>query len=222
MDIVQYIVQNYPELPTQFLGGAKDVLIGIVILLIGLVMAWFFGAVTRWALNQLGVDSKIKKLKLEKGLIGFTVAGLAKIFVEVLVFLAFATSAAVYFHLPGLVTLCETAFFVTAEILKAAVIILITMLIAEFVSNMIKGSKITLANTWGIVVEVLVAVIGVTIAMNSVSFVNASILNSIITVFALGVALAFGLAIGLAFGLGGKDTVAEVLKKKKKMVDELI
>lgn len=221
-DIVQHLMATYPTLWNQFLLSAKDILIGLAILIVGAVLAWIFGRVTQWAVHQLEIDKRIKKQKLHKGLLGFTVAGIAKIYVEVLVFLAFLTSAVVYFHLPGLNAFAATAFFVTAELLKATLIIVATLLIGEYISNKIKASKITFANTWGIFVEVLIAVIGITIALDSITFVKAEILGSIVTVFAQGVALAFGLGLGLAFGLGGKDVVASVLKKRKAHIEEIV
>lgn len=220
-DIVSTLLTQYPYLGDRLISGAIDVGIGIVILIIGSVVAWVLGILTAWAVNKLEIDKRIKEYNLHKGLLGFTITGISKIFVEVLVFLAFAVSAARYFHLPGLVTFTHSAMLVTAELLKATIIIIVTLLIGEYVSNNIKKSKITMAKTWGIVVEVLIAIIGVTIALNSVKFLNAIVLNNVVTAVVQGLALGVGLAIGLAFGLGAKDAIADVLKKKKKTLEEL-
>ena len=222
-DITAYL----QTLGVGFTTTLVDLLIGTVLIAIGAIVAWVLGTITKYALDKMGVDAWLKKHKIEKGMIGFSVSGLAKLFVELIVFFAFAASASqMYYPLPGLTQLLYKAENVVCELLKFSVILFSGLLAAEDVSNRIKASKISFANFWGTLTEVFLALITLSIALNSLTFLNYNaIIERLITIIMWGVVgfvIAIGLGVGIAIGLGGKDIVKDILKKKKSYFENLI
>ncbi|MCD6279970.1 hypothetical protein J7J26_04355 [Candidatus Micrarchaeota archaeon] len=215
------------NLGQQFAFSAVNIAMGIIVIAIGAIVAWILGVITRYAINLLKVDEKIKKHKLEKGLLGFKVSELAKLFVELIVFFAFAASASyMYFPFPALTELLYNGLNVSKELLVFAVVIFSGLLIAEYVSNRIKDSKISFAKTWGTLVEIFIALISLSVALNSLTFLNYNeIIDKLIVIFMwaiAGFAVALGLGFGIAIGLGGKDMVRSILKKKQAQFEKLI
>ncbi len=195
----------------------------IIVLIIGLIIAWIFKLIVEKIINILKIDELLRKVGVEKY---FDRAGLnmkSGLFVGELVywFFVFVTVLAVsdILSLLGLSAFLNEVLMYFPNIIVAALILLAAIIIANFLRGLVKASvksaKLFSAKFLGSLVWWATVVFVFFAALLQLGIAT-SIISSIITGFIAMLALAGG----LAFGLGGRDYAAHLIQLMREHTED--
>ena len=202
------------ELPASVI---PNIVISVAILLIG----WIVGSLLKHVLCSVFralpfFDESLRNMGLEKitkraGIrvnLGEFFGGIAKVFV---IFIALVASL----DFLGLKSVSE--FFANEvlgyipNVFSAALIIVIGLIAANFVSKLVAGSSQAAKVSGGVAAKVTqwaIVVFSALIALNELG-----VANEIIQSMVVGIIAAISLALGLAFGLGGQQAASDFLNR---------
>ncbi len=195
----------------------------LIIFFIGLIIATGIGELIERIIDALKIDKLLEKMGFKKFTdraeikldSGFFVGQLSKW----LIILAFLSATLSYLHLDAFADFIRSIVAYLPNVIVAVVILLITVLIAEFISKFAKagaeGFGLKMANFTSALVKWTIYIIGFLTAIDKLG-VPTVYLNNVFT----GIIIMFALAGGIAFGVGGKDVAAEILQSLKQQVKE--
>ena len=108
------------------------------------------------------------------------------------------------------------------SLFQGIIVIVGVLFIASYVTNTIKRQKTLFAEELSFVLKLLIAYVGVILAL-PLFLPNLApqimVLERLLELFMSALFVAFGLAVGLGFGLGIKDAVAKSAKKHQHVFD---
>ena len=220
VDFLSSNTQEILQLPLEFIPKFAA---AIVLLLIGWILGWLlervmesvFGTFTFFdeTLKGVGLEEVTKRAGMRVSLGKFFGVTL-KVFV-IFIFLAAALDVL------GLDAvnefLIDRVLDYIPSVISAALVVVIGLVVARFVSNLVAGasraanvdgglaSKIT---KWSIVVLAVLVAVG-----------ELGIANEIVQSMVVGFIAAASLALGLAFGLGGQDAAADFLNRVRNDIE---
>jgi hypothetical protein len=190
-------------------------LIGIIILLIGIIIASVVKRVIIEVLTALKVETYLKRYGVPEARREFTwtnvLAEIARWFVIVL----FLIPTADIWGLPQVTVVLNTFLLYLPNVFVAAIIGLVGLVFARLASDVV------LASTQGLSVDASRTISSVTRVAITI-FVLLAVLNQLgvaqdlVRILFTGVVAMIALAGGIAFGLGGQGTAKEVLDNVKK------
>ena len=195
-----------------------SVIIAVIVFALGWVCASILGrAMTHFiavlridnALHKAGLDTVSERAGVRISLAGF-LGGVVKWFVVV----AFTLASAEILQLTQVTQLLRDILMYIPQVIIAAIVLVIAMLVGDFVSKVIshsvkatglKGEFAAKVAKWSIII-----VGGVFPALTQLR-----IAQGLVEVLFTGVVFALSLSIGLAFGLGGRDAAARAIERMK-------
>ncbi len=194
----------------------------VIIAVIVFALGWAFGTVLGHAVNHLisvlRIDNALHRAgfdKLsEKAGIRVSVAGFLGGITKWLVVVAFTIASAEILGLTQVTQLLRDILVYIPQVIIAAIILVVAMLLGDFVSRLVshsvkatgmKGEFAAQMSKWAIVI-----VGGVFPALTQLR-----IAQGLVEVLFTGVVFAISLALGLSFGLGGRDAAAQAIEKVK-------
>jgi hypothetical protein len=194
----------------------------VILAVIIFTAGWGFGAVLGRAIEHLvsvlRVDRALHRAGFdslsEKAGIRISVAGFFGGVVKWGVIIAFTLTSAEVLGLTQVTQLLRDVLVYIPQVIIAAVILVIAMLLGDFVSKIvahsvkatgIKGDFAAQMTKWAIVI-----VGGVFPALTQLR-----IAQGLVEILFTGVVFALSLALGLSFGLGGRDAAARAIEKVK-------
>ena len=194
----------------------------VIIAVIIFALGWAFGTVLGRAVDHLVTVLRIDRalhragfdVLSERAGVRVSVAGFLGGIVKWLVVVAFTIASAEILGLSQVTQLLRDILVYIPQVIIAAVILVISMLLGDFVSRLVSHSvKATGMNgdlaaqmsKWAIVI-----VGGVFPALTQLR-----IAQGLVEVLFTGVVFAVSLALGLSFGLGGRDAAARAIEKMK-------
>jgi len=105
------------------------------------------------------------------------------------------------------------------NVIVAALVLLIGVLVARFLEGLVRGSvkaaQLASANVLGSITKWAVLIFSLLVALNQLR-----VADEIIRIVIIGIVAAGALALGLSFGLGGKSHAEEVIAKMRRHVGE--
>ena len=200
-----------------------NVLGAILILLIGWLVAWLLEKLVDQVIRIVGLQSLSEKVKLEDGLkkIGIKkdFSGLVAAFVKWVIIIVAFLAAAEALKLNQVVDFLNNILGFVPNVVAAAAILLIGVVLAEFLANVIasvtKGIEVGYADLLGVLVRwsiIVFTFLAVLVQLNVASYLIQTLFTGFVALIAI--------AGGLAFGLGGKDSAAEFINKVKKDIQK--
>ena len=194
----------------------------VIIAIIVFALGWGFGAVLGRAVDHIVTALRIDRALHQAGFdrlsekagIRVSVAAFLGGVVKWSVVIAFTLASAEILGLSQVTQLLRDILVYIPQVIIAAVILVIAMLLGDFVSRLVSHSvKATGMNgdlaaqmaKWAIVI-----VGGVFPALTQLR-----IAQGLVEVLFTGVVFAISLALGLSFGLGGRDAAARAIEKMK-------
>lgn len=206
---LQTLGDRFGQLVDGLAARLPETLFALVVLLLGVLLAYFVGERVRQLSERLGIGEAVASTALGEAvdaegvdlLVGYLVLGYI-----VLLSALLATSIAGF---PVLNRIAAGLFSYAPQLVAAVLVLLAGAVVAEFAGRVVRGSTVTdgFAPLFAAVVKALVYVVAVTIALDTAG-VSTTIVETFAASLAQGLALAIALALGLAFGLGGKEYVA--------------
>ena len=194
----------------------------VIIAVIVFALGWVFGSVLGRAVAHLiailRIDNALHKAGLDvvsdRAGIRVSLAGFLGGTVKWLVIVAFTIASAEILGLTQVTQLLRDILMYIPQVIIAAIVLVMAMLIGDFVSRLVnhsvkatgmKGDFAAKVSKWSIII-----VGGVFPALTQLR-----IAQGLVEVLFTGVVFAIALSVGLAFGLGGRDAAARFLEKVK-------
>ena len=222
--IEQNIVAQMPTLTANFVEGFFALLLLVIISIIGYIIARILGHFLKYGLHKLELEKRMKELHLHNALFGFTLTGIAALFLEIWVFLVFLGIGAEVSNIGFLMNVSTQALgYVSSNLITGTAIMVTALLIGDYITDRIKRSKLNFANPIAVVIEVFIAYNALVIALPVlVPLADTSLLVNSATLAIGAVFLALGLGFAIAIGLGAKDMVKAIAKKKQQKIEKLL
>lgn len=199
------------------LGIIPAIIVALIVFILGVLIAGILGRLVTELAQAIKLDAVLTQTGLREALhrggIDMNAGKFIGGFIKWVVILAFLVTSL------EIVGLTQVTLFLTdilgyvPQVIAAAIIIVVTAVIAEFLKKLVAGS--TRAAALGgaefsaSVAKATVWVFGVIVALQELGLPTA-LFQIVITGVIAGLALAFG----LSFGLGGRDTAARIIEKK--------
>jgi hypothetical protein len=194
----------------------------VIIAVIIFGLGWIFGTILGRAVDHLvtvlRVDKALHRAGFdqlsEKAGIRVSVAAFLGGVIKWLVVVAFTIASAEILGLTQVTQLLRDILVYIPQVIIAAVILVIAMLLGDFVSRLVShsvkatgmnGEMAAQMSKWAIII-----VGGVFPALTQLR-----IAQGLVEVLFTGVVFAISLALGLSFGLGGRDAAAKAIEKMK-------
>lgn len=194
----------------------------VIIAVIVFALGWAFGTVLGRAVEHLisafRIDRALHKAGFdtlsEKAGVHISVASFGGGITKWLVIVAFTVASAEILGLSQVTQLLRDILVYIPQVIIAAVVLVISILIGDFVSRLVshsvkatgmKGELAAQMSKWAIII-----VGGVFPALTQLR-----IAQGLVEVLFTGVVFAVSLALGLSFGLGGRDAAARAIEKVK-------
>ena len=191
---------------------------GLVILIVGLIVASIAGKLVRKLIDYSKVDSLMKKLKIKEELeslgfhfnLGTVVGKIVKWFFIVATLIAIAD----VLNIPQITQFLEKVVLYIPNVLVAVVILAIGIIAGRLAHETIKkGADTFKMSSYVGNILATVAKWSVVIFAGMAALVQLGVASSMIQILFTGLVAMAALAGGLAFGLGGKKKAEEVIQK---------
>ena len=191
-----------------------DVANGLIVLLIGYLIARIVGWLVHLVLTRAGLDDLSERRGIVSGLrglgIGLVPSRLIAQTVFVLLFLSFAITAVRLMHFETVAQLLERLLDFLPNVIAAVVVFLLGSMVARLAGNWVSliaaAGGLDYARQLGSLVQYVVTLFVMVLALGVLG-IQVGLLITAITIM-IG---AFGLAIGLALGLGARSIVYHIL-----------
>lgn len=190
-------------------------LIGIVILLIGIILASFVKRIIIEVLNALKVETYLKRYGIPEARKEFNWTNILAEIARWFVIILFLIPTADIWGLPQVTVILNTFLLYLPNVFVAAIIGLVGLVFARL------SADVVLASTRGLSADASRTIASVTRVAITV-FVLLAVLNQLgvaqdlVRILFTGVVAMIALAGGIAFGLGGQGTARDVLDDVKK------
>jgi small-conductance mechanosensitive channel len=211
---VQVVVNQLIQVVTDIINFIPRLLSGLIVLLIGYVIAAIIRWMLRFILKRLRFDAWIDQRGLGDALRGLGIArplsDVAAQIVFILVILSFTITATRLMGLEPVAVVLEQILTYLPSAVAALIVFLAGSIAARIVGDVVNmiasGSGIGYSGRVGRLVQYLITIFVAVLALSTLGVETAVLITSI-TVFLA----AFGLALGLALGLGARQIVYQIL-----------
>jgi len=191
-----------------------DVVNGLIVLLMGYLIARIVGWLVRIMLRKAGLDDLSERRGIASGLrglgIGLTPSRLIGQTVFGLLFLSFAITAVRLMRFETVAILLERLLDFLPNVIAALVVFLVGSMVARLAGNWVSliaaAGGLDYARRLGSLVQYVVTLFVMVLALGVLG-IEVGLLVTAITI----IIAAFGLAIGLALGLGARTIVYHIL-----------
>ena len=203
-------LESVRDVMANLVGYLPTLLAGLILLVLGVIVAWIVAKLTVRVLIFLRLDRVVTRMgwgrALEKGDVRHSLFGLFGTVLGVLLFLVFLENAVVIWKLTVLSQLLERLVLLIPQLIIAAVILLIGWSVATAVSRSVHRAlaqeEFERARFAGKVVHAAILVLASAIALVELDIAVAIVTGAFLIAFG-----ALALCFVLAFGLGSKRAV---------------
>ncbi len=194
----------------------------VVIAVIIFALGWAFGSILGRAVahlvSVLRIDNALHKAGFDKlserAGVHISLAGFLGGIIKWLVVVAFTIASAEILGLTQVTQLLRDILVYIPQVLIAAIVLVIAMLVGDFVARLVDHSTRGIGMRGHFAAQVakwsIIIVGGIFPALTQLR-----IAQGLVEVLFTGVVFALSLALGLAFGLGGRDAAAKAIEKMK-------
>ncbi len=216
---VDLLTDSFVNLWNGFLDFLAKFIPALIIFIAGWFIAVIIGQVIAKVIRALPIDSVLEQLGLKNVLekagvkldTGKFIGGLVKWYIIIAVFLATTD----ILELTAVTAFLQTVLNYIPNIIVSALILVATVLVANFLQKSTKASMeaadLHHSNFVAAVVKWAIWIFGILATLSQLGIAQA-LVGSII----YGIIAMLAIAAGLAFGLGGKEFAADILDKLRK------
>ena len=199
-----------------FIGFLPTLLAALIVFIIGWLIAIFLGKVANRIIRTIKLDILLAKLGFAKALAKAKLKLDSGKFFEELVkwffIIVFLMAAVDILGLQEVTLFLRTILYYLPNVIIAAIVLLIAVIVANFMYKLVKASAstagLTSSGAVAAIVKWAILIFGFVVALTQLG-----IATTLIHTIVIGVIAMFALAGGLAFGLGGKDAAARFLER---------
>lgn len=210
----QIVIDALTKIITDIINFIPNLVNGLIILIIGYLIARLVRWILATVLWRLKIDPLIERTGITGSLRGLGVkTSISQIIAQTifaLLLLSFLITATRLMGLEAVARVLEQVLSFLPNLIAATIIFMLGGVAAQFVGNLVAtvgaASGISYAGRVGRIIQYMISLFVVVLALGQLG-VDTSILVTAITI----VIAAFGLAFGLALGLGARGVVYNVL-----------
>lgn len=203
----------------RFVNFLPNLIGAAIIIVVGWIVGMIVAIIIDRLLRIIGLQTLFEKAKVEdilkKGNVGKDATALLASLAKWIIYLVAFVAAANTLRLPDVANFLDKILAYVPQVVAAGLILLIGLVVAHFLSNVIKGSLLAaglaMADAVALVVRYSIIIFAFLAALSQLGLAQ----NMISTLF-LGVIAFLAIAGGLAFGLGGKDAAQDLIDKVRK------
>lgn len=215
----QALGASMTEVIMKVVGFLPNVIMAILLVILGVIFGGILGRAVSHIIALLKVDKAIDAAGVHEMINGvkFSVAKILGGIVKWTVIISFLMTATQMVGLSSFAGLLWQMIAFIPHVIVAALILVASLLLADFVSKLVAGSSRVAglkSNAGANIAKYSIIVFGVIAALSQLNIAS-DILNILFT----GMVGAFSLALGLAFGLGGRDAAARAIEKVEQNID---
>jgi len=221
--MLEILLDSLKVIWQSFIGFLPTLLAALIVFIIGWLIAIFLGKVANRIIRIIKLDLLLTKLGFKKALAKAKLRLDSGKFFEELIkwffILVFLMTAADILGLREVTLFLKTILFYLPNVIIAAIILLVAVIVANFMYRLVKVSADTAglasSSTVGAIVKWAILIFGFIVALTQLG-----IATSLIQTIVIGIIAMLALAGGLAFGLGGRDQAARFLEKLRRDLGE--
>jgi len=222
------IIEQFRSFLERVAGFLPNILIGIVLIILGLVVAWFLRAI----ITRAGQVLRLDHLSERSGLVQILHrSGIKEPFSRLLgkliywiVLITFVIMGLNAFHVPAVENILSTFILYLPNVIVAGILLFLGYLFGNFLGRAALiasvNAGLAVSGLVGRVVKYTVFIMAVAMALELLGIGKDTVLIAFAIVFG-GIVL----ALAIAFGLGGRDAAKEyidrMLKEKQEKKDEI-
>ena len=194
----------------------------IIILIIGWIVGRVAGGVVSKLIQKTGADEAIAKTGVGETLkgTGMSITGLISALVKWFFYLIFILAAVSVLNIPVFTNFVNQVVLYIPNLIAGALVLLVGLLAINFLMNwfegMMKAENIAFASIISMALKALFSIVVIVIALDQLK-ISTGIIYTFLVPLAWGFGIGLAIAIGISFGVGGKDVVADYLRKAAKM-----
>ncbi|HIP74332.1 MAG TPA: hypothetical protein EYH14_01640 [Euryarchaeota archaeon] len=197
-------------------------IMAFTVAVVGYLLAAVAERLTRKVFKGLYYEEWFEAQGVDRAFLGIHVTDLIATIVKWWVFIGFFAQAIGYLGMPVVTEMALTVYGLYVNVALGIIYLAVGMFIAKYV-----GIKMRESGTYGgepviRAVQAVIIYFALITALPHFGIRDTYILTKAIEIALWAVAIAFGVGMGIAIGLGGQDVVKDVLKKKKKKIEEII
>ncbi len=218
MNTLDYTVANLGDalagVVTQVIYFLPSLIIAIVLVIIGFVFGSILGRAVSHLVSILKIDRALDKAGLSKVMHGnmrITVSDILGGLVKWSVIISFLMAATQQLGMDAFAGFLWEILAYIPNVIVAALILVSTFLLADFVGKLVEGSAGAAGmkgGAAGAVAHYAILIVGVLAALAQLK-----IATGFMEILFTGLVAAISLALGLAFGLGGRDAAGRAIEK---------
>ena len=202
-----------------FVGVLPGIIAAIIVLIIGYFVALGVGHAVKVLLEKAGLDGYLERSKFAKGAGHFNLSRILGEVTKWYIFLIFIQSGVDLLRLGTLSSLLNEFVRWLPNVIVAAVVLLIGILVAKFLEDVVRASVkaagLVSANFLGALTKWAIFIFTLLIALNQLK-----VAEDIIRIVIIGVVAAGSIALGLAFGMGGVKHAESMIGDLRKRIEE--
>lgn len=211
---MQIVIDSLTTIITDIISFIPNVVNGVIILIVGFLLASIVRVSLQFSLERLRFNSLIERTGISAALRGLGVqVPLSRILAQIvfsLLLLSFLITATRLMGLEAVAQLLEQLLVFLPNIIAALVIFVLGGMAAQFVGGLIHTALLTsgIANAErvGKFVQYVISTFVIILALGQLGVDTAMLITALTIIIA-----AFGLALGLALGLGARSVVGHIL-----------
>jgi hypothetical protein len=208
----QTIISPLQAIGNSIVAFIPNLISAIVILIIGIIIAAVIGKIVTTLLRRLRVNEAAERFGLKKMAgDGFDLSGFVGWLVEWLIIFVFLVPVADTLGLPQISEFINDIVAYIPNIIVAAVIVILGIVVANALSKIIEGAAGAAKGIPSSLIGNLVRW-AVIIFTAFAALVQLRIAPSIIQILFAGIVATLVIALGLAFGLGGREAAQKLLE----------
>jgi len=205
----------------KFVGFLPNIIGAFIILIVGWIVGLLFALVIDRLFRVIGLQTLFEKAKVEDILKKTDsqkdATSMLAAAVKWIIYLVAFIAAANVLQLPDVANFLNRILAYIPSVIAAGAILLIGLVLANFLSTVVKGSLnasgLGSVDTVAVVVRYAIVIFAFLAAL-----VQLGIASTLLNTLFIGVVAFLAIAGGLAFGLGGKDAAGEWIENLKKQL----
>ena len=208
----------------QFVNALIAIVIISVYLIIGYGIALFLNAIIVRVFDEIEIEKKIRRHKLNQLLLGYTLTGITTVLVKLFVVLAFLGTATQVVSLGLITDIIKWMVIYIPSVVEGIIVIVVGLVFADYLARIIrKSNELPITNIVAGITQLFIAYIALVLALPLIlPGVKVAILEKAFELFLGAGAIAIGFGLAIAFGLGMKDAIAVAAKKNQKTFDDML
>ncbi|MGZ7135413.1 MAG: membrane protein [Methanobacterium sp.] len=218
VDYVATITTPIMNTANEILTFIPVIIAAIIILIIGWIIGRIVGGVAYRLFERANIDRTISKTGAGEALAGtgMTFSGLFSVVVKWFIYLIFIMAAVSVLNIPVFTNFINQIVLYIPNLIAGILILVVGLIginyIMDWMKGLLKSQNVAFANIITIGLQALLSLVVIVIALDQLK-ISTQIIYTFLVPLSWGVGAAIAIAVGIAFGWGGKDVVADYLRK---------